>query len=395
MAEHAKTFAEFFAGIGLVHKGLQKGSWQCAYANDIDQKKETMYRDAFGEGGHFHLEDIWNTDAILDSIPGPVLLATASFPCTDLSTAGHYRGLNGTHSSAFFGFAKVIERLSAKGGPQLVMLENVPALLTSHGGEDFAVAARILADLGYFLDGMIVDARHFVPQSRPRLFIFGVTEAVKQSLGLEGHYDGGLWPSSGAQRVSPVRPERLIGCMEKTQLATGWVRLDTPPLPPVQARLHELIDVDDSQAWWPEDQVRKHLDMMSDRHANQVAELRSVPGRHVVPIYRRKRHGQMRAEARFDNIAGCLRTPKGGSARQIIAVIEGDQTRMRWMSAREYARLQGAPEFPINTVESQAIFGFGDAVCVPVIEWIDAHVLSPLAEQILSSGRHVWTKQAI
>ena len=77
-------------------------------------------------------------------------------------------------------------------------------------------------------------------------------------------------------------------------------------------------------------------------------------------------------------MAGCLRTPKGGSARQIVIAVADGTLRMRWMSAREYARLQGADDFPITVGPLQAMYGFGDAVCVPAIEWIDRNILSPL-----------------
>jgi len=52
--------------------------------------------------------------------------------------------------------------------------------------------------------------------------------------------------------------------------------------------------------------------------------------------------------------------------------------RMRWMTPREYARLQGCPDFPINVDRNEALFGFGDAVCVPVIGWIAENVLTQL-----------------
>ena len=90
--------------------------------------------------------------------------------------------------------------------------------------------------------------------------------------------------------------------------------------------------------------------------------------------------GKTRAETRFDGMAGCLRTPKGGSARQIVIVVDKDRLRMRWMSPREYARLQGADDFPLVVNTIQNLYGFGDAVCVPVIRWIDKHVLTPVFE---------------
>jgi DNA (cytosine-5)-methyltransferase 1 len=94
-----KTFAEFFAGIGLMRLGLEKDGWSVAFANDIDPAKHEMYRAHFRDADeHFHLGDIHQLNA--DAIP-TVTLATASFPCNDLSLAGMREGLNGEQSSAF------------------------------------------------------------------------------------------------------------------------------------------------------------------------------------------------------------------------------------------------------------------------------------------------------
>ena len=84
-------------------------------------------------------------------------------------------------------------------------------------------------------------------------------------------------------------------------------------------------------------------------------------------------------EVRFDGVAGCLRTPRGGSARQIVLAAGQGRLRLRWMSPREYARLQGAGDYrwPPDTADSRVLFGFGDAVCVPAVQWIDDHVLTP------------------
>jgi DNA (cytosine-5)-methyltransferase 1 len=49
------------------------------------------------------------------------------------------------------------------------------------------------------------------------------------------------------------------------------------------------------------------------------------------------------------------------------------------MTPREYARLMGAPEYRLHRIrESQALFGFGDAVCVPAVEWLARNYLLPL-----------------
>ena len=93
-----KTFAEFFAGIGLMRMGLERAGWHISFANDIDEDKWQMYKTHFGDTGEFVLADVHKLDA--NEIP-TVALATASFPCNDLSLAGARAGLAGDHSSAF------------------------------------------------------------------------------------------------------------------------------------------------------------------------------------------------------------------------------------------------------------------------------------------------------
>ena len=109
-----KTFCEFFAGIGLVGEGLAASGWKCVYANDIDAGKQELYKARNGNAEHYHLEDVRRTDLIKPNIPGRPFLATASFPCIDLSLAGRYRGLKGRHSSTFFAFVAVLESLAGK-----------------------------------------------------------------------------------------------------------------------------------------------------------------------------------------------------------------------------------------------------------------------------------------
>ena len=142
-----KTFCEFFAGIGLVRDGLSRSGWTCVFANDIDPKKQELYEGHFGDSDHFHLGDVWETQEIVSRIPGSPFLATASFPCIDLSLAGHWRGFDGDHSSSFFGFTNALAQLGAR-RPMMILLENVTGFITSHEGKDFAAAATAWPSLG-------------------------------------------------------------------------------------------------------------------------------------------------------------------------------------------------------------------------------------------------------
>ena len=374
-----KTFCEFFAGIGLVRQGLAAGGWDCVYANDIDPKKRRMYEAAFGPTDHFHEADIRDTAAVLDRVPGTPFLATASFPCVDLSLAGHYRGLRGGQSSAFFGFADVVQGLGNR-RPQVVLIENVPGFVTSAGGRDFAAAAVTLSDLGYRLDAFVLDAERFVPQSRPRVFLIGVRPGSEPPIAAQQTPGGWLYDQWRYRIHSrpDVRPPPLVRLMERIELPMGWLAFDVPPLPTRVLQLADVIDLDDGQDWWDEQQVRRHRLMMSDLHWDWVAAREDDGGVHIGTIYRRVRQGKQRAEVRFDGVAGCLRTPRGGSAKQIVIVVAGGRVRMRWMTPREYARLQGAADFPLTGDRIRELFGFGDAVCVPVIRWIDRHILTPV-----------------
>ena len=373
-----KVFAEFFAGIGLVQMGLEPGGWECGYANDIELKKFQMYSDMFGESSEYHVEDIWKTKAVVDRWPRSVFLATASFPCVDLSLAGHWKGFRGEFSSTYFGFIEVLKSLGDD-RPKLVMLENVVGFLSANKGQDFSHATRTLAELGYELDAIVLDAKWFVPQSRPRLFVFGIHQSISQQLcdiGLFATEEPHAWLTSEGD-ISPLRPDKLIKAMERTSLQTCWGRLRLPVPEQVNYALTDFVDFDNTQAWWDDYQVEKHYCMMERPSRERVDAFVSSGATIAGTAFRRTRRGSTRTEVRFD-IAGCLRTPKGGSAKQIVVVVDKGQLKMRWMSAREYARLQGAANFRIKVPDTQAMYGFGDAVCVPAITWIDQNILSPI-----------------
>ena len=371
----AATFLEFFAGIGLMRLGLEGEGWRVLYANDIDPLKQEMYAAHFSDSArHFHLADIHRVDA--SEIPYATL-ATASFPCTDLSLAGGKKGLNGKQSSAFFGFLRVLRDMGDL-RPPLVLLENVPAFLTSHGGLDFRQAMQGLNDLGYAVDPFLLDAKWFVPQSRPRLFVAGIHESI---------------PAESACPVllstSRMRPPILTDFMARHSDIRWTIR----PLPNPPSRAEQsLVDIlealpNDAQEWWDSRRSEYLYNQMSPRHRVIADAWIRQRKWSVGTVFRRVRSqpdGQKRsmAELRSDGIAGCLRTPKGGSGRQIIFKAGYGKYYARLLTPRECARLMGADDFVIEAPLNQALFGFGDAVCVPAIQWIARHYLTPVASAL-------------
>ena len=366
-----KTFAEFFAGIGLMRLGLEREGWTIGLANDIDQEKFEMYRAHFQDGtSHFLVGDIHNIHGA--DVP-QVTLATASFPCNDLSLAGGRRGLAGSQSSAFWGFVRIIEEMGQL-RPPLVLVENVPGFLTSHGGGDFCRALTALNRLGYAVDAFLIDAARFVPQSRQRLFIVGIHEApnIANALGTRNFYESEHRPKALAEFVFG-HPE------------INWRIQQLPPLPQTKAVLDDILEKipEDDPIWWSKERSEYLLNQMSSKHRATAEAMIQKKRWSYGTVFRRVRHGKSMAELRIDGLAGCLRTPRGGSGRQILFKAGYGRYNARLITPRECARLMGADDFTINATLNQALFGFGDAVCVPVIEWIARYYLNPVVAEIM------------
>lgn len=365
-----KIFAEFFAGIGLMRVALEKEGWQIAFANDIDPDKEEIYKANFPDADqHFCADDIHR---ILPSEIPTVTLATASFPCNDLSLAGGREGLQGENSSAFWGFVELLKGMKSR-RPPLVLLENVTGFLTSHGGRDFEDAMLALNNLGYVVDPFIIDAAWFVPQSRQRLFVVGTKKSPEKGEGIEERFF-----------ESQTRPAALAEFIFSHPDINWQIR--RLPIPPKgNKRLDDILEdlPHNSPEWWDQSRAQYLLNQMSVRH-RQLAE-KMIEGRSwsYGTVFRRVRNGKSMAELRTDGLAGCLRTPRGGSGRQILFKAGRGEYHVRLLTPRECARLMGADDFNITVPLNQALFGFGDAVCVPVVRWISKNYLEPVIEEIM------------
>jgi DNA (cytosine-5)-methyltransferase 1 len=365
-----RTFMEFFAGIGLVRYALQRQGWAVVYANDIDEAKCSMYADHFGHDAHLDCRDIHKIDS--RTLPDAVL-ATASFPCTDLSLAGGRKGLSGEQSSAFWGFVHAMEQMGDR-RPPIVMLENVPGFLSSNGGKDLRDALVALNNLGYGVDLFAVDATHFVPQSRRRLFIVGTGRHIEDERTTEevlGFSD-------------PEVRSAALATFIRANPSIHWQLRILPSLPNRVTSLKDIVEdiPEHSNLWWPQARAKYLLSQMSPSHRTRMASMIAGQKWSCGTVFRRVRHGRCMAELRTDGTAGCLRTPKGGSAKQILVQAGFDTYRVRLLTPRECARLMGAHDLTLKATNDQALFGLGDAVCVPVIEWIATHYLNPIADRL-------------
>ena len=349
--------------------GLERAGVEVVWANDIDAAKQEMYEANFGSDD-FELGDIRDVDP--EQIPD-VDIATASFPCTDLSLAGNRKGLGAQaapkgaywESSMFWEFLRVIEHLGERRPPTL-LLENVLGFATSNQGRDLVIAIGQLNRLGYSCDVLTVNALHFVPQSRPRLFIVATRAPIERSLA----------------PVSDVRPAWVAKLADRNP-ELSLHALPLPRLPEGPSSLDEQVErlARTDPMWWDAERVARFRESLSPVQCDRVAALVAGASTSWRTAYRRTREGVARWEIRADGIAGCLRTARGGSSKQALVEAGHGELRVRWMTAKEYAALQGAPDFILPRRRNQALFGFGDAVCVPVIAWLVEHAVEPVARR--------------
>ncbi|WP_457647648.1 DNA cytosine methyltransferase [Profundibacter sp.] len=367
-----RTFYEFFAGGGMARAGLGE-SWKCLLANDFDRKKGETYRRNWGDD-HLIVDDIRNIAP--EEMPGQPDLVWGSFPCQDLSLAGGGAGLRGDRSGTFWPFIHHIQALRRENrAPKIIALENVLGTLTSHGGKDFTAICGALQELGYRYGAFVADASHFVPQSRPRLFVIALRGDLETATLTTSDEPVAPWHTKGLKNAHKRLPEGL-------QRDWIWWRMPKPA-----ARRINLSDVIEenpaSTRWHTKAETTALLSMMSEVNLAKVETAKAAGVQMVGTIYKRTRreHGikVQRAEVRFDNIAGCLRTPAGGSSRQLIMVIEGENIRSRLISSRETARLMGLPDsYKLPERYNEAYHLTGDGVAVPVVRYIAKHLFEKL-----------------
>lgn len=353
--------AEFFAGIGLVRAGLEPAGFEIVWANDYEPAKKEMYEGHFGTEHDFALGDVAEVES--SHLPEDLDCAWASFPCTDLSLAGDRRGLAGKQSGTFFHFTRILNELGEK-KPRVIALENVNGLATSHGGDDMAALVRELNGLGYSVDVLALDGRRFVAQSRPRIFVVGSLDV----------------PVEDTKEVSTLRPEWLQGVFQDPTLTTHRAALPEPPAM-MTLGLSEVIEnmTPGDGRWWEAERKKKFLDSLSVVQAERLDTMRTSRQVTYRTAYRRTRAGVPVWEIRADEISGCLRTARGGSSKQAVVMAGKGKIAVRWMTPVEYARLMGAPDYNLSGLrDNQILFGFGDAVVVPAVQWVGENYLAPL-----------------
>ena len=347
---------DFFAGSGLVSAGLSR-DFRTVWANDISAKKAQVF-------------NANNKDSILqvcpiENVAGRMLPAVdmswGSFPCQDLSLAGDVKGIYASRSGLFWQWLRVMDEMKVR--PPVVVAENVIGLVSASGGNYYVAVHDELTKRGYRVGAVMIDAAHWLPQSRKRIFVVGVQHEVDVS-------------SLVSESPSWCHPEPII---RVSKLVKNWVWWKIPSPKVRQSNLDDIVDF--KSPCDSKEECSRKLALISPEKVQILREL-SRGGCRAFTGYRRTRNHRQVLEVRTDGMAGCLRTPGGGSSRQILIIAENGILRTRLLTVRETARLMGAPDsYLIPGSYNDGYMAMGDAVAVPVVQYLSRNLLAPLALQ--------------
>ena len=348
---------EFFAGSGLAGEGY-KGYFRTVWANDNCPKKAATY---FAN----HSSVPFYQGSIIDvqgaNLP-PAVLSWASFPCQDLSLAGNLSGIKNSRSALVWEWLRIMDEM--KESPPLLVAENVVGLLTAANGNHYRRLHAELSRRGYRTGAVVLDAKHWTPQSRPRVFVIAAKAQLKTN-GLE------------ASMPTWCHPASVVSASTGLDDFIFW------HLPEPRSRrpsLESLVD----------------FNMSCDEPERSKQLLKLVPAKHqarlkaaingsdqAFPAYRRTRDGKQVLELRFDGLAGCLRTPGGGSSRQYLVLVRNGELKTRLLTVNETARLMGVRRtYKIEGGYNDGYKAMGDAVAVPAVRHLSRSLLAPLASRI-------------
>jgi DNA (cytosine-5)-methyltransferase 1 len=381
------TFYEFFAGGGMVRAGLAP-RWRCIFANDLDPVKASVYSANWGNDC-LKIEDVHAL--AVEDLPGCVDLAWASFPCQDVSCAGNGLGLGDgrgklkTRSGTFWPFIGLMRELKDQGrAPKIIVIENVVGLLTTNAGAAFRSVATSLAKLDYRFGAIVIDARCFVPQSRPRVFVIAIAKNVEIPSAI----------TASGPKV-PWHPEPVVHSWKDLPPSPSrkWIWFDPGPAPSLRKTLADIVsDRPRDVTWHTTSETRRLISMMSAINRQKLREAQQTGRRMVASLFLRMRPvksvNRQCAEISFAEILGCIRTPKGGGSRPRVLVVRGKRVKSRLLSPKEAAKLMGLrSSYKLSPQYETAFRVLGDGVVVPAVAFLRSTILEPLLRSSKRSGR--------
>lgn len=375
-------FISLFSGVGGFDLGFERAGMHCIAQVEFNSKRRAILRRHMP--GVLQIEDVRNAGK--HNLPAAHLVC-GGFPCQDVSISGKRAGLAGERSGLFWEFNRILGETS----PEWVVIENVPGLLSSNRGRDFGVILNELVKRGYRVAWRVLDSQHFgVPQRRRRVFIVGHlgsgraaeilfdseggSRSSTQSREAEEGIAAPLKSSSPSRRnggSNPIPGEFVIASTLTTRTGAGTERGDGADNEIIRADPLQKRDAKGWSADAPSNLIVGTLAASGagrPRPAGQANEADML-----ITAFNPK--GTSDQIVRQGNYAGTLRK----TLREAVLNTMG----VRRLTPIECERLQGFPDdwtaFDDQGKAMSDAFRYesmGDAVTVPVIEWIGRRILA-------------------
>jgi DNA (cytosine-5)-methyltransferase 1 len=383
------TSGSLFTGIGGFDLGLEYAGITCKWQVEIDKHCQGVLAKHWpGVAKYGDIHDVGKHN--LETVD----IITGGFPCQDLSVAGRRRGLARERSGLFFEYARVIREIR----PPWIIVENVPGLFSSNKGEDFVIVLETLAECGYGVVWRVLDSQYFgVAQRRRRVFIVGYSGNGRGLAGAASRAD-----ERGLERIYPkvlfeseslswdIAPRREAG-KEIARILTGGAaggnshgkRSGSDRMTHVvNALTHDGVGTcgaDDNQAqaghliaghctgrgWWNQSEIAGTLRAEGENRPSR-------PSNVICYAFSQESDGSTARNA--SDLARPITNRHGDPGIRDAAY---GNFGVRRLTPTECERLQGFPDsWTAGQSDSARYRQLGNAVTVPVVEWIGGRIAS-------------------
>ena len=370
-------FFDLFAGIGGFRLGMEKAGHQCIGSCEWDKYARETYKKNFGSYPEY--DDAKNLHP--ESLPYFDVLC-AGFPCQAFSIAGKRLGFEDTRGTIFFEIA----RIAKEKRPPYLFLENVKGLLSHDKGRTFATIISTLDEMGYDAEWQVLNSKYFVPQNRERIFIVGHSrdrhtrkifplgeiskvsdkkklrkEELSRSRSHSSAIDANYYKGPDGKRTLVQ-----VGNIDTKGHNSLWGRVYDPNFigPSLNANgggmgaKTGLFVVDANYYKGGGSRTMIALTERRTEEAKQIRKEMMKKGKDWSP-----RRGK-ELVPRDDYLGNCLTA--GQSNERYLT----DGSRIRRLTPKECERLQGFPDNWTIGSDTQRYKQCGNAVTVPVVEWI-------------------------
>lgn len=393
-------FLSLFTGVGGFDLGLELAGMECAAQAETNKFALKVLQTHYPNVPQ--LGDVSNVQpSQVLSKTGSINLICGGFPCQDVSVAGLRAGLAGSRSGLWFEFLRIVESIR----PQWVIVENVPGLLSSNAGRDFAVILQGLAQCGYGVGWRILDAQYFgVPQRRRRLFIVGhlgtgrAAEILFERNSGNGDYAAGQQPQQtitaadvdGFNRIGGFGWRPFSG-IAPTLLSEGGTKQGAPEsIPLVWADRPNGFYRSEGTGWKAFSRVTPPITTQGENPTNSPLVLSyDARGNDNGDVSATLVGGHLDRVTDYTPIIAFGNTGKGYWSPGIQTLrerdykgesnvlIERESLRLRRLMPVECERLQGFPDnWTYGNSDTQRYRQIGNAVAVPVAYWLGRRIMA-------------------